>query len=580
MRALWVEDKYIQPSEFGLENAILCKNMESAFEFIANHQDEFDAVVLDINLEIGMKIESVFERLKEIVPISRLIEMEENREAELQGKAGLYLFLYLLNQGFPKERICFLTGNKSVQENPVEDALDYLEGYRLQIIQSEKQLDQFLERMKDQTTLKDEVPNKETIVEDLSEICDEVYDVVDEEAADLIGEYKGAFQFHHVYEQLTSYQEEVKKEEEERQRKQQQLGVQVKEDIPRNTFDSFKRTFEKIGLRAPRGFKKHEQNDQMKSWIKEGTTPYYQLRRCLIDYSKMAREALIDKTNGDKFLAFHERFQNNSGDKIEVYDSSYFEEMLESFEKLLPIREPEDEHGKKMYYLQMIKKLSQPWEGIKHEKGHHYLYKIYFQTMKLLRNWTAHSKLQLVNSNLEGDLTFIILISYHAFFDMELLTEVKDEEDLLIFKPGKKLYKSRLEIEQKLFSLIDEHPISFEELTDMIKNTSIPIYPTLDKLKRVSNQLQYSSSVTYYSLLEELGREVGSYEECSTISLQQLIWHGMFSGSRVKINKVASDPTSFKITFSKNWRLEKDLLESPDSFITNLYLHTFHALVE
>ena len=73
---------------------------------IDNHLNEYDCIILDVNLE-----KSLDEEQKKLV--KDLCEKKGVRTGDDIGKCGgYYIYLYLLKSGFPTSNICMFTGNK------------------------------------------------------------------------------------------------------------------------------------------------------------------------------------------------------------------------------------------------------------------------------------------------------------------------------------------------------------------------------------------------------------------------------------------------------------------------------------
>ena len=124
---LWVEDEDIEristKARLDVSNIIIKRTLADALETIESDYNKFDLVTLDIKIDALGDERIVHKHLHSIVPRIWKISKED-----LKQKAGFFLLLQLLHKGFPKERICFLTGNTSTSfDDPSLDLLEYME---------------------------------------------------------------------------------------------------------------------------------------------------------------------------------------------------------------------------------------------------------------------------------------------------------------------------------------------------------------------------------------------------------------------------------------------------------------------
>ncbi len=88
------------------EHVKLFMNIPDVLEFIDNHLNLSDCIVLDVNLSKALNSA----QKEEIDKMCEKKGIKINKEVGKYG--GYYIFLYLLKSGFPTERICIFTGNK------------------------------------------------------------------------------------------------------------------------------------------------------------------------------------------------------------------------------------------------------------------------------------------------------------------------------------------------------------------------------------------------------------------------------------------------------------------------------------
>ena len=108
MRILWIEDDPEITAElfFGKEilrshDVFTIRDFEDAHKAIANKLEQFDYVVIDLNLEKS----SIGEQAK------KLMNDFELKKSQFLEEAGFHIYIQLMEKGFPKERIVFFTAN-------------------------------------------------------------------------------------------------------------------------------------------------------------------------------------------------------------------------------------------------------------------------------------------------------------------------------------------------------------------------------------------------------------------------------------------------------------------------------------
>lgn len=296
---------------FKSENVCLVdvkEKMIDALEAIDNNFQNYDVIVLDINLETGILLgeeECIIERLKKYgVCVAQKKTENGIEEQDLKKNAGYYLYLYLLKKGFPYNRICMLSAN--------------------------------------------------------------------------VG--KG------------------------------------------NLTDTWESTFRSSGLVIPlyfdRNTKKSQYGEEFEYWLDKNSPPYYQLRRCVISMCSIIAKYLRDKLCPPTFTILNSR-SGKKGENENILDSNYFINLLEDLMDIPQIgidnlsksvEEKPTIEEKKVYY-RLLSKLSHDWEG-KPINGSNE------STMRLLRNWIAHSRL--LNDTLQCDyVAFLFGIGMRALFEVD-----------------------------------------------------------------------------------------------------------------------------------------------------------------
>ena len=87
----------------------LVKEFLPAIEELNKNCFQYDLVIFDMNMKEGME-SNLFDRIKDSLKENR-VNVKENEWDEFCSNAGIYLYLYLLNKGYPNNRMVILTGN-------------------------------------------------------------------------------------------------------------------------------------------------------------------------------------------------------------------------------------------------------------------------------------------------------------------------------------------------------------------------------------------------------------------------------------------------------------------------------------
>ena len=114
LNILWVEDNFSpekQKTWFNGRNLEVKTNFISALEAIHENLNQYDLVILDIDLENSPQDEK----------ITKLAKYFFKTEAEFLKESGIFLFLKLIERGFTRDRIIFLTGNADENISRVDE---------------------------------------------------------------------------------------------------------------------------------------------------------------------------------------------------------------------------------------------------------------------------------------------------------------------------------------------------------------------------------------------------------------------------------------------------------------------------
>ncbi|MEF3075700.1 hypothetical protein V2P20_11760 [Methylobacter sp. Wu1] len=114
LKILWVEDEFSEQKKiawFNKREVFVKTDFTEAKKAITSCLWQFDLIVLDINLENS-------EHSNEVKELAKQFKITEQ---EFLQESGMNLFLYLLEQGFPKEQIRFLTANADINISRIDE---------------------------------------------------------------------------------------------------------------------------------------------------------------------------------------------------------------------------------------------------------------------------------------------------------------------------------------------------------------------------------------------------------------------------------------------------------------------------
>lgn len=91
----------------------LVKEYSKAIQELRDNHLQYDLVVFDMNMNKGIEL-GTFGEIKSVLQENRVLVKEKNDFNEFVENAGIYLYLYLLNLGYPNSRMIILTGNGTI----------------------------------------------------------------------------------------------------------------------------------------------------------------------------------------------------------------------------------------------------------------------------------------------------------------------------------------------------------------------------------------------------------------------------------------------------------------------------------
>lgn len=545
MKSLWIEDfnhsniddveeeKWRVRYNLPKEDVILKKDLTSALKYIEDSYenrenfDGFDSVILDINLEVGEPIDG-----KDYRSFLKGVVSEEFLELPIEevGRiGGFYIFLKLiLDKDFPRERIVFLTS--SYQIDTLNSAIDNL----IRIFKRYGVRDKILDESKE------EFEKYIRILKDIEEVK-----VDDVETNINIGR-----------EVTLSFLKNLRTE------------INSKRNLS-DTYNRYEEIFEGAGIKPPKPYIKENEEyiEKFKSWLNESNTEYYILRRAIIE---ICRELIsILKERKEKFILFkgflHPKTPN---DKKEMYDIRYFEEMLSFLQRALPIKEPKNLES---YYKQIVRSISHDFEGVM--MLYPYKFKIesyeenFLPVMKLLRNWSAHSR---VEEKFEAkDVGILFIIAMRSYFDIGYEFGINMNTSI-----GRINYyeKNLLEL---YCSKNDEKVMTQDEIKVVLKKSFNYLTKREYKAYAGNEKWKWSDNATFnvYKKYEVIGGQ-NSNSKCHISDFYRLLWHSIFYSTWDDYKANSEDYTYIEVKF--NTEEAYPYLNADNNIIGVLYKYTFN----
>lgn len=511
------QESYLSTYNFNSKTTVVKRSLAKALEYIDSDYNTFDTVILDIDLELGDH-NVIIDKLKDIVPSTIIDNNQIISPTDLRRDAGFYVFLKLLHKGFPKDRIAFLTGNGG---NSIYVCVDEL----ITLLNGSKLSSNF-NGSTDKTYIDVYEKQKENILAHLREISEISPDFTDE-LVDHISNHN----FKDALDELIKF-------------KRQHASVGS------NTFGEWTAKFTAAGIKSPLGFRKNQEAEEFIRWKNSKEHSYYKLRSAIILACREITKLLLDE--GDSVIKLHDFVYNgkNKADKVSLYSPSYFIDMLNMVESMLPIQA---DNNKSNIYRQMMKTISHDWEACvacEPSKDTDSLADIesgaYSCIMKLVRNWVSHNKL---TDFTEESAAFIFIAAMRTMF---------------------KLPSEALGYEIELLDLIEDKPIDYKYLSDLfnpkehkkllINDMNTSFYALLDKAN--------NKQVSPYELLKDIGG-IKQNIKMNIKHLYKMLWHGVFY--------VSLEPV-FNSTLNSlgiNHSLKSSLISRDNSILTLLCRHTY-----
>jgi hypothetical protein len=349
LKILWVEDQLggKQADFFGDRSVTLITNFDDAEKAINSCLQEFDLVVLDINLEESPVSQNIQQRAKNY----------GLEGAEFLKECGMSLFLNLLENGFPKERIIFLTANSDEKF----DLIEHLEA-----------------------------AYKEYNCDDMDTIIEEIQDYLGDEQSEQCRILIEARKIDELIVFLRSCFEDTQP------------------DSIKNTYNTFCEAYKRCRIKPPDAINKNlKVTAYLGKWLsKHEGNQYLTLRRGIIDGCNYLRN------KRPRFSLYSNK------DKISDFDLLSYMDILSDF---FSLTESDNlSHQYKLFVRTLAHEWDDAVRPQKikvdDRKAHSQASWAFSWIMKMTRNWSAHSK---VFEGLSAqDVAFLFIVNMRAMFEL------------------------------------------------------------------------------------------------------------------------------------------------------------------
>jgi CheY-like chemotaxis protein len=371
LKILWVEDEFSeqkQVSWFGNRSVCVKTSFDEGEKAIKTCLAQFDLVVLDINLENSEHTVKVSELAK---------QFKITNQAFLQ-ESGMNLFLNLLEHGFPKEQIIFLTANADINLSRVDELR---EAYSQR---SDNVFNEVLENITNELS-------EETVKK-----CSELI-----EAEDIVGLFK------YLEDHFNS----------------SNIGNNP------NTYNRFCEAYQRCRIEPPIAIIKND-SKYLHSWLEHHErNDYLVLRRGIVDGCDFLK-AHIEKDEANIQIREFIKLHQDKKPTIEMPTTDIVN-YLDALIQILPCRQPSDELALNIKYRLFLRTLVHEWEeNIDPNKMYKYKDIHSFAWLsKMTRNWTSHANLlEPLNPQI---LAFLFMANMRAMF--KLPKEIKSYEKTLLY---------------------------------------------------------------------------------------------------------------------------------------------------
>lgn len=377
LKILWVEDEYSEQKQVSWFNnrSVCVKTSFDEAENAINHcLTQFDLIVLDINLENS-------EHTDRVKALAKQFNIAEQAFLE---ESGMNLFLNLLEHGFPKEQIIFLTANADINISRIDELREaYSQG-------NDDVFDEILGTITNGLS-------EETVTK-----CAELI-----EAEDIEG----------LCQYLENYFNKLN-------------------DGVINTYNRFCEAYRRCRIDPPKAINKslNEAKQHLNHWLENHErNDYLVLRRGVIEGCEFLKSHI---ENDDKNIQFRDfvKIENNQPTiEIPTADVGNY---LDTLAQFLPLLKQSD--APTIFYRLFLRTLVHEWEEnveakwLKEKHGNDLskildIYTFAWQ-MKMTRNWVSHANLlEPLNPQF---IAFLFLVNMRAMF--KLPKEIQPYEHILL----------------------------------------------------------------------------------------------------------------------------------------------------
>jgi hypothetical protein len=388
MKILWIEDDLdeawlgISKDEFHYKHI---KDFSKAHDEINKNISAYDFIILDMNLEGSDSDTSLIKGICE--------RFEIKTPQVLLTEGGYYLFIQLMINKFPSDRILCFTGN-------------YVPPHKI-------------------TTLYKTLKNASNSVDRKA-----LFNEINTASEDAIGKLIRAFK--------------ADKDREPNSQEKLSIVEEYSKIIDTNT-TSFIDRFREARIPTPKIISKGDEKEKLPEYLGRFSNNHYiLLRRGIIN----ASHYFVKNTEGSPNL------HSNIKVRPELFSKNFDADdailLIESILGLLPIEEPSDE-GKNHIVDEFIRLLAHHWDSVDLKKINNLTHKdlalrSFVEIMKTVRNWSAHN-----NIFMHADYSlcsFIFLIQMRALFKFPDTTQDYENELLKIIGTPceKELFKNKEKI--------------------------------------------------------------------------------------------------------------------------------------
>jgi hypothetical protein len=379
LNILWVEDEYSEQKQqqwFKDRNVTVRTSFDAAEQTINSDLNRYDIVVLDINLENSETSENI-KKYANYFGVS---------VGDFLGRSGMNLYFMLLEHGFPKDRIVFLTANADETTSQINDLRQAFNngddgevGKLIEIITAGFSGE---ERTKSYSFIDKPDGYDES---DFNSLCDYLYS---------------------CFNSLNHSQQ-------------------------KNTYEVLQETAKNCRIGMPRAFNKNTNQLDVELTRLE-LNKYLVLRRGVIDGCSFLKTLINSNPEKIQFTDFIKADNNHEITATEI------ENYLEAVAQSLSNRESSGREALNIQYRLFLRTLAHEWEenieanGIKQKHGDNLdkVFDIYTYAwiMKMTRNWVSHANLlEPINPQF---LAFLFLINMRSMF--RLPKEIQDYEKSLL----------------------------------------------------------------------------------------------------------------------------------------------------